>query len=113
MSKYETVSKEANESAISGIEVIRGLFKKAGFKVSTKKYSALYAMYFKRGDTEYSLDGWHGDGSYGFGKSVFALYGANAKPVIPELKFDHSKAIEGPAQEEFIQAVIAFIKANI
>ena len=112
MSQYKMVTKEADESAIKGIEAIRALFKKAGFKVSTKKYSALYSMTFKRGEEEFSMDGWHGDGNYGYGKTVFSFYDNNCKRLL-DFKIDHSVAVAGDKQEEFIKTVIAYVKTVI
>lgn len=117
----DLVSREANDIAAQGIKDILALMRKLGYKMESSKASALYTKTFSKGDRpHFAIDGWHGTGDWGVGKTVFSLYYYvqpegysywRPEEVISLREiFDYPrKKIPGEPQKKVIQDILAYL----
>lgn len=80
--------------------------KAAGFEVKKRKQSALYDWSFEKDGRTITIDGWHGTGSYGGGKTLFDIFDTAPSAGHKADKYDRVVHIESDAStEEMLKAL--------
>jgi len=80
--------------------------KSAGFEVKKRKQSALYDWEFEKDGRRIVLNGWHGTGGFGAGKTLFDIFDTEPTAGHKADKYDRIVHIEPDAStEEMLKAV--------
>lgn len=114
-------SKEVNDmdnDAKEGLKKIHSIMKSGGYAHKSYKQSALVSHEYTHPETGHkiSVDGWHGTGRYGAGKTIFNLYDSKKghQPVLEHPPVGPRTTPEDVAShKENIKKITSYLHSNI